>query len=295
MKFIQIAFPILMILLPAAVVSLIPANPNAKTDLPRARRLLLGMWLVSFGCLALWFTLAPILINTLGPMVAWLGWLLFFPMWFGFGVPIIRAKNPDWVSTPPPDIQVRAASLAPRQGQPNFSSLARHAPWIIWAALFVTVLFIVDWRVFSTSDEALLARRAWAVSALTVVAFAAFNPLILSIFYGMLKSEPQPLDPAGSAELVNLYATRTRQRAMLFLGLAIAMTIMFGTMAVVMATISRGYWSEQHTPMILGWAGGIAGSVIGLAGGVFGTMSSIQAARINRRLRELTQTSAARA
>jgi hypothetical protein len=284
MYWFNIVFPLVMILFPAVFMTLARPNHQADVDLARAGRLTLWLWLATLGAVGLW----AVAYVAIAPRAALFLWPLFFPLFFGFFGPLMRAKNPDWVSMPPPDLPVRGASLTPRLSQPATPTWSIAMIWAVWGAFFAAVLVILDWSVLRSGDPALFTRRSLGWIGLAISGGIVLLVPLATLCIRRDRGEPQTLDPEGSKELIDLYARRRRQRAWMFVGGALTMILLQGSISIAMALISRGVLPEQQTGVALGWAGGIAGSIVGVAGGILGTMSTIQAARINACLRELT-------
>ncbi len=288
MNWFLILFPLTAMLFPALLMTLVQPQRSAKIDLAKARRLTAWLWLATLSAVGLWAAVY----FAFSPRAAFYLWPLFFALWFGFWGRLMRVKNPDWVSMPPADLPSRSASLTPRLTQPAVPAWSTRMIWLAWAACFAAVLIIVDWSVLRSADAALASRRSMGWLALAISVGIVFIAPLVMFCLRLDRREPQTLDPDGSPELLELYSRRRTQRAWLFVGLGLTMILLQGSIAITMALISSGALPEQQTSTMLAWAAGIAGSIVGIAGAIVGTMSSIQAARINRRLRELTQASA---
>ncbi len=288
MSWFNIVFPLTMLLFPAVFMTLIPTNRRADIDPAKARRLTVALWLATAGAIGVWLAVYALA----SPRLASFCWMLFFPLFFGFWGRLMRSKNPDWISTPPPDVAARSASLAPRPARSAAPQWAIWSLWILWATICIAIVLMVDWNVLLSSDAALGFRRRMGLTAVLVAGSLVVIPGALALSLRLDRREPQPLDPAGSEELVALYARRRRQRAWLFISFGWVMLLMFGIGFGAAALMSRSVFQEMELSRLMAWTGGIGGSIIGVAGGVAGTLSSIQAARINARMRELTQAGA---
>lgn len=281
----QIAFPLLMILFPALFMTAVSFNRRANVNPQLASRLMFLLWIATVFSVGIWLALYALV----SARLAQHAWVLFFPLWFGFHVQLMRAKNPDWVSTPPPDMPVRSASVAVRSQRPMAPAWAIWSMWGLWMAGCILVIVLVDFSVLMSSAPELHSRRLMGWTALSTVACLVFLPAMTTLLLPAINREPAPLDPAASTELQSLYELRRRQRAWIFIALTWSMVAVFTALSGGMALVSRGVWPEAEANTVLGWAGGIAGSIIGISGAIFGVLSNMQAARINARLRELSQ------
>jgi 4-hydroxybenzoate polyprenyltransferase len=166
---------------------------------------------------------------------------------------------------------VRTASLASR---------ARRNPigrwhWIgVGAAgiLLIGAIAARGWaQPFADDGEALRWKIALGCAILVVGLTFVIQPLAIR----SALQEAEPLDARGSPQLVRMYDDyrQTRIRGLFWLlGVALPL-LMAGCMAIAV------WWPASGA--MLGWMGGVGGSVLGLGGAWFGVVMSLRRVRIN--------------
>jgi hypothetical protein len=275
-------FAAAMILFPVAVSWLYRAHGNG-VDRALLRRRRIALHLATLGALVL---LGALLAgDAIGWWSAWadlprfmtwsdspsqLGWILFFPLWFAFAMPVIAAARPETVS-PRGGGAVRTASLAPRTGSVAMPVTHRIAA----LALFLAGAGVVALAV-ARGD----APRA-ALAALFLLGGGLPSLVVTPAALRGLAFEPEPLDPTGSPELVEAYA---RHRAAKVRGLASLSVVLVALFAGLAACVVL--WPDR--PAVLGIAGGLGGTAVGIAGAALGVRTSAERERIRRTLDRLT-------
>lgn len=233
--------------------------------------------LATLAALAVW--LGSLLTGMLGPRipalewVAQLSWLLFFPLWFGFALPLLQAKDPELgPGRSAPGGTLRSASLSPRH---------REAPippghWV--AGLLVAALFTAAiaarglWGPFADDGE----RGRWLVLLGFQVATVALAAALVPFAVRRGLSEPEPLDAAGSAELGELYHSHRHARARgTFWVFLVALPSAVGVLATLAA------WSGPGIGAPLGPAALLAPLLAVFAGAWFGISTTARRYRIH--------------
>jgi hypothetical protein len=201
---------------------------------------------------------------TWGEEPAGLAWLLAFPLW----IPALRhlaAVRPESREPYAPGTS-RTASLVSRARTSPIGP--RH-----WA---------FAWGLFAAAAVLVAVRGVGAAGSVTVLSLllGAVLPLVLTpLCQRLVPPEPEPLDAAGTPELVEAYARIRRRRDQAFYGLALALSVMCAGSAVAVA------WGVDARA--LGWIGAIAGSLVGVAGAVFGVLATNERLRIRALLERL--------
>jgi hypothetical protein len=285
MSWFDYVFPPLMIVLPLVIAALTPFNGKARTDAGLVRRGTMRLLIWTLAAIGAWLLLTQLI----GPRTASFAWALFFPLFFVLAMPVLRAKNPNVVGMPPHDLPIRTASLTPRNRQPLVPGWTLAVMWIIWLLGATTILIITMRHRVDALDVAAL----WNHSPLGVIAIIGqatllVVPIVLMRVLPMVRTEPAPMDQEASAELAELYHRRGVQRSWMFVVLGWSLLLLLTAQFVVMAAIGDLSSAGENVGPTIGLWGAILGSTIGVLGAIAGTASSIQAARINRRLRELT-------
>ncbi len=280
--YLMFAFVPAMLLFPLVFVLFVPTKAEDVEAQDKARSRQLALIVFTFLAIAAWVALSLIAFRTRIPLfdhLARLSWLLFFPLWFGLAMPAVLAKNPVWGNSldcsRTNDSPIRTASLAPR---------TRENPIRTWhwaLMVLVTVGFFVALAArgaFSFGPEgpaAAAARFRWII-ATAVFGFCTLCTLVIMPFsIDRMQTEPEPLDPAGSQELVTMYGTERRKRILgLFWLLAIVQPAVIGVILCSMV------WLNGVSGSTIGLAGAFAGTATGFAGAAFGIVSAIRRTRI---------------
>lgn len=269
-----------MLLVPALVASL--WRTTAETDAARTavRRRSIALRVATALALGLWVAIVVGSValpgNPLLVTAGRFGWLLFFPLWFGFAMPLLRAKNPEWdtgigaASGP-----VRTASLVNRSRR---SPIGRGA-WIIAAAIAVGLLAVMGARGLAGPFDSESLRMQWIWMTVAYGVILALHALVVPWGIQVALAEPEPLDLRGSRELEQRYeAFRSTKARGLFGLFAVALPVVIG------GSFAIAVWIDSDAGGKVGALGGIA---IGLAGGWFGTVATIRRCRIARFKSEL--------
>jgi hypothetical protein len=276
--------PVLMIVLPLALAALLPNRAGDAAAQAEVQRRILHLVLGTGVALIFWG--ASTFIGVRLPGYHWmtfLSWPLFFPLWFGLAMPVMRAKNPAWGL----EMQeasggsgvVRTASLVNRERQ---SPVTRWM-WNLSIALNVVGVAAIASRglmpfpmdSMETGDAA--TATAQRVQWLLFLGLSCLGPLGLLWQPFMLRSlctEPEPMDAAGSRELGELYAKQRRSRVLgMFWLNGVAGPLVIAT------TLALAVWF----PNLGGWwgvVGGVGGTAVGIVGAIFGMRMSAERARI---------------
>ena len=120
---------------------------------------------------------------------------------------------------------------------------------------------------------------SYAMSIL-MLALAVMDLALAPLLLRVLLREPEPMDAAGSASLVDAYAAHRTARVWGMFWLIAVMATLLSGFAVV------SVWSPMSGGT-LGIVGGIVGSVVGIAGAAFGVTMGNQRMKIRRLLDEL--------
>ncbi len=259
-------FPALMLAFPAVFTLFVRRHPELSSpDAGATRRL----WIATSAALLLhlavqtWLTTTdpvPEVFARAWPLVVAVAGNML--LWFRFAAPVLASRQPGWNEQGPTHSasRVRTASLVARDKEaPLIGRTAWTLGWVVFVACAVTII--------------------WAI-------IQGAPPLLcmgLMFWLGMgvggsaqLFTEPEPLDPQGSAAIVEAYAKLRAFRQWGFYTGGLAGTLVFTGIAVL--TVYR--------PGASGLVGAIAGSAVGLLGAVFGTMASIYRVRVNNAVAE---------
>jgi hypothetical protein len=205
------------------------------------------------------------------PQLARFGWLLFFPLFFGFAMPAIMGRRPEWMGDPMRDQASRSALLV------NRARVTAVPPWAWFAAslLVAAALTAIAMRLGSPSLDA--AARNRVILALAVEGVVGGTMLVLLAFVvPMVRNEPEPLRADGADEIAAAYARLRRFKMNAFVWLfAVGINATLGAILVAIA------WLPPDRAALLGIFGGIAGSVIGIGGALVGVRAAAHRARIN--------------
>lgn len=252
MQAFNLYFPIAMFVFAAVLPRLCKVHPETSEDrLARARTLMrIGeVWMVcSIAGWVAWSLLAS------KPPVAPM-------MWAFFGVGLMLGIVAGNLRASGAAQGVRAASIAVRK---PLRSVPSWALWVCHAIALVAILAVVarvGWPFEAPQD-----RVRWFVALGTAPLALLGSALIHWILVRVLPRSPRPLDPAGSAELIEAYERLERERAWSLYAIGFAMVVAQGALAVSLAWLTIG----QTTGAALGIAGGVVGTLLGLAGGAIG-------------------------
>lgn len=278
--------PPLFILIPLIVAVLVPVNQKARTEPERARRLTLWLGAATAASLALWL----VLVRRFDPSAVLHLWTLFFPLFFGLTMPILRAKNPDWVGTPPHDLPVRAASLTPRSTTPPVPRWTVRGMWLLWVAGLAAVVLLAARGAGGLAWTLLRSQSPLGLYAIFGQLFLLIVPAGMGFLLALLRHEPAPADPTGSPELTELFRRRRVLRSWVFVIAGWAMIAIFTAQHVVLAWLGDWHRAPVGAGSTFALVGGILGATVGLLGAGVGIGFSLQAVRLNRRLREAAGT-----
>jgi len=260
----DIVFTLFMLCTPAVIMLFYRPRPGSMADLPEIRRRRRLLWIATGGAVLLY-----------GGSLALDGfqnkfmWMMFFPLWFGLAMPLLLALRPE-AKSPFAQTGPRVAALSSRRQDSPIGRWNWIALWLLWLGAVVAVVA----RGLLAGDM----QVPWSASVVCLV--SAAGPLALAPVWGpMLNREPEPLDRAGSAILVNAYAALRRARAWGLFWLSAGMCVLFSALAVTHA------WKPLPSSM-LGVVGAIGGSLIGISGAGFGAVMSHRRMRVRRLLDE---------
>ncbi len=269
----MLAITPMMLILPLVVAVLVPNRTETESQRAGLRRMFGWLVTATAASLAVWggFTFA-------GSEAAWVervgyySWLLFFPLWFGLSMPVVRLKNPAWGDvmhgTQTGAGAVRTASLVNRERRNPVKAWM----WVVAVIACVAGLAAIGARGLFPFPEA-GGRGLW----MFFVGFSALSLLELLLLPRIIRSilsEPEPLDAVGSQELAELYERQRRRRV---LG-------MFWIMGAVMPLCMGGVFALivwfPELGVLWGLIGGFGGLVLGVVGAVFGFKMTAERARI---------------
>ncbi len=200
----------------------------------------------------------------------------FFPLWFLLAVPAIKARRPNLVRGSTVASTVRSASLTPRPTPPGL------APWTSWLAAILWLLGAgvcalgLSQRVFEGASPTPYVTMLLVLAALAMLA----APLLRR---GSI-SEPEPMDPRHSSELIDAYASYRNAKANGLYALAITMQSAQIAAAIVFAF---GVHENAGVGSTVGLIGAITGSLIGIGGGIFGSIMEHRRMKIQELLGRL--------
>jgi hypothetical protein len=280
----MLVLPPLMLVLPIALVMIIPRG--AATDAKRVseRGMLVALYIATTVAIAVW---AGFLVASMRfPWAAWpahFSWMLFFPLWFVFAWPLIRSRNPAWEGAMygPEGVSgaVRTASLVNRDRQNPVTrgmwAIAVFASVVGPSAIAARGLWPFPLESVGPGDEAAaIAQRVQWLVFLGSACLAPIGLLWLPLVLRSILREPEPMDAAGSNELVELYGRQRRRRVlgMFWLNGVAAPLLLGGIFALVVWFPGIG--------ALWGIVGGLGGSALGIVGAVYGFMMTAERARI---------------
>jgi hypothetical protein len=281
-RLVMVLLPPFMILLPLALVLLVPNRAAEESARLAVRARLVALLVATVVCLAVWGGL--LLTSVQWPWARWaatFSWPLFFPLWFGLAWPLIRAKNPareDAMDGRSQASPVRTASLVNRER----TSPVTRGMWVagtlmclvgpVAIALRAVHLFPIE----SVDGAASLFESPEHVRWFVFLVVTAMTSLGLLWLPRVLRSmllEAEPLDAAGSRELSDLYAAQRRRRV---LGMFWINVI---SPAAISFILALAVWFPDFGSM-WGLVGALAGTVLGGMGAVFGFMMTAERAKI---------------
>lgn len=278
----RITFTLAMLLLPAAFTLFFRPRPDADAKRIRTRRR--NLWLATAGALALYGLMLH------GRHFGWLGfwaglprvttwsefpdeiaWVLCFPLWFAFAMPLFTALRPEAATPYPEGTSARSASLFVRTGSPIPT---RHwvIAWAVWGA--ATAVFIA-WSLTSAASGRLL------FMAGLFLAGGAFPLVVSMLVLPRMGREPEPLDATGSEELRAAYRRLRAARPRAMFWLTVLMSVLFSAMALAVA-----FFPDRGA--LLGVIGGVGGSLVGVGGAVVGVRMGLHRMEIKRLLDRLS-------
>ena len=293
-RLVMVLLPPFMILLPLALVLLVPNRAAEESARLAVRARLVALLVATVVCLAVWGGL--LLTSVQWPWARWaatFSWPLFFPLWFGLAWPLIRAKNPareDAMDGRSQASPVRTASLVNRER----TSPVTRGMWVagtlvcLVGPVAIAIRAVHLFPIESVDGAASLFESPEHVRWFVFLVVTAMTSLGLLWLPRVLRSmllEAEPLDAAGSRELSDLYAAQRRRRV---LGMFWINVI---SPAAISFILALAVWFPGFGAM-WGLVGGFAGTVLGGMGAVFGFMMTAERAKIaevRARLEQLPQ------
>lgn len=259
----NLLFPVVMILLPLFIALPVQIKPHPSyTDSEqrqRTKKLTVGLCLGSSAAVLVHlgiYSTIPFGLNAIS-------WILFFPLWFLLGVPLLQAKDPGWVPTVKIQGDVRKASLESRAARP-------HAIWPLWiGAALVWVGIAAIAIAFIPGSQKLI--------KFPYVMFMGVSLFFLLIGYWMSRrvgQEPEPFAEHGTESLAKEYFHFRQAKIRCTFVLLGSSSILTEVLALTLLLNSN--W------ILFAWVGALGGSVIGTLGGVAGVWSSFRRAKLNR-------------
>ena len=283
-RILMLVFPPIMLILPLALVLLVPRRQPDDAERTRQRGMLASLLIATIVAIAVWagFVLTGIRVSW-ASWVANFSWVLFFPLWFGLAWPLIRARNPGGQGamhgSEGASGTLRTASLVNRERRNPVTrgmwAIAAVASVAGAAAIAARGLMPFPLESSGPGDEAsATAQRIQWMVFLGVSCMAPLGLLWLPVVLRSMLREPEPMDAAGSAELAALYDRQRRRRilGMFWLNGVVAPLVLGGIFALATWFPNvGGFW---------GIVGGVGGSALGIVGAVYGFMMTAERARI---------------
>lgn len=307
-RIVMILFVPVMLLAPTVFVLLVPNRTAGDAERLGARARLLWLGLATFVAGGLWAALLVVGIRwPIALTIANFAWIAFFPLWFLFAMPAVRARNPalggaapraptETLTGTPTDPMhaipagavegvrdtgaVRTASLVNRERR----SPVTRGMWWIPALVFLAVMGAIAARGLLPfpmrshgSEDAAFAwteRWRWMLALGLYGGVVALHLVMLPISLRRALVEPEPMSPRGSDELAELYGRQRRRRVLgLFWGAGVLLPAFLGIVLALPVWFpdAGGLWA------LLGAGGGVA---LGIGGAVFGTMMTLERAKI---------------
>jgi hypothetical protein len=283
MRVVTAAFVPVMLLFPLVFVLCVPKRVEGFEERRQANQRQWALAILTLVAVGVWAGLA---LTAHESQSEWLErfvrftWILFFPLWFGLAMPAIRAKNSVWGSGLSCDAQntspVRTASLAPRTRENPITPLH----WAFAATLFAILLVAMAARSLYPFAEGFNSRGGnerlrWQI-VMGVYAFCGlFTFTLMPRAIWKMHTAPEPLDPSGSPELIELYKMdRLRRVRSLFWLLVVVQPVFLGLI------FCASLWISLGSGRTLGMIGGIGGSLLGFLGASVGIASAYRRIRI---------------
>lgn len=283
MNWYTFAFAPIMIVAPLIFAAFARFNAQAGGDRALVRTRMIRLVIATAVAFAVFIALYLILDLWDHGVWAAHAWPLFFPLFFGFAMPVIAAKNPDTVTPhPKTPVSVRSASLVSRERRNPLRLWHWAICWIICGIAIVGV--IARPIVAPISDDA----ERWRIMSSILLIVVLWAPMLALLPWcmRMVLREPEPLDAAGSHELAAAYERHRNFKLWCFWWFfGIVMNVLIGSGALMTAWTTPG----ESMSRSLGVFGGVGGALLGVAGAAFGIYAGIQRVRITALLRELNQ------
>jgi hypothetical protein len=296
-RILMLIFVPVMLVVPLVFAALVPNRAVDDSARIKVRGLMTVLALSTAVLLAVWLGLVLVGRGFSGGMIiAGFWWPWFFPLWFGLAMPLIRAKNPGWGLANQEALggsgAVRTASLVNRERESPVTramwamAVVAHIAGI--AAIAARGLMPFPMESSGAGDEA--AATAQRLQWQLFLGLSCLGPIGLLWLPQMLRAmrtEPEPMDAAGSRELADLYAAQRRRRVlgMFWINGVAGPLAIAGTFALAVWFPNLGGW--------WGVVGGVGGSVVGIGGAIFGVRMSAERARIAEVRARLEQSRAA--
>lgn len=263
----QILFPAFMLVVPLALVLSmrlwVPLEiaPHAARRERLLRWSLCGATLVSLAA----FAAARMTVRwNLAMQVMY----LFFPLWFGLAMPLLRLRHPRLIETHPADRPVRSASLVPRELENPLPQAAWLLPWLLWGG---GLALLIAARLSGHADNL----SQWRIHLGVQLGFVLLPILGPLVVRGLLQ-EAEPLGESASPEILRQYRSARRFRAVGMFALICLMLL--GHSAIWVASA----WGVSGS--IAGRLGALAGMALGGLGAAIGIAASIWRSRIHSRV-----------
>lgn len=265
-----------MVLSPGVCSLFFRANPedvaSGAVDLERVRRRRGALWVGTFLALAVWGAFAFLEVQggfdpqalpawmTWGQSPADLGWMLFFPLWFGLAMPLLQELQP--TQGMPRGEAKRSASLVARETA--VESVAKSwltAGWIGFALTATALLAGVN-NLFGLSEPNARGGVLFAACAM-ITQVTLLLVLPMAVRHSHL--EPEPLAGEGSEELTALYAAARAGRLHWMLRMFVGSNALLAVGSWALVTFNLPSWVVALTGAGLGTLGGLGGAWIGMS------------------------------
>lgn len=264
----------LLLCSPLVFVLCVRVRVREEADRATARARTMALALATLGALAFWLGLLLVSVNLRLPSLEnasqWC-WTLFFPLFFVLGMPALRARNPAWGSlhSEGPGA-VRTASLVSRAHRNPVTRWHWACVGIVGLGLVAAIAARGWLEPFADDAE----KVRWMTYLGCAVLAIGLSFIIQPIAIRSALQEPEPLDAHGSRQLVRMYDEyrEARIRGLFWLLGAALPIFLAGCMAI--AT----WWPSNGG--VVGWVGGLGGSLLGIGGAWFGVAMSLRRVRI---------------